>query len=149
MVVVAFGQILRKSVLEIPPLGCVNIHASLLPKYRGAAPIQWAIIDGEKETGITTMMMDEGIDTGDILEKVIIPIEDDETGDSLHDKLSQAGAKLIISTLNKVEQGTIIKTPQTEEGTCYAKMLTKVMGNIDWSMEATRSEERRVGKECL
>ena len=83
------------------------------------------------------MMMDEGIDTGDILEKVIIPIEDDETGDSLHDKLSQAGAKLIISTLNKVEQGTIIKTPQTEEGTCYAKMLTKVMGNIDWSMEAT------------
>ncbi len=140
IVVVAFGQILRKSVLEIPPLGCVNIHASLLPKYRGAAPIQWAIIDGEKETGITTMMMDEGIDTGDILEKVIIPIEDDETGDSLHDKLSQAGAKLIISTLNKVEQGTIIKTPQTEEGTCYAKMLTKVMGNIDWSMEATAIE---------
>ena len=140
MVVVAFGQILPGAVLDIPPLGCVNIHASLLPKYRGAAPIQWVIIDGEKETGITTMMMDTGLDTGDMLEKTIVPIAEDETGDSLHDKLSAAGASLIISTLKKIEDGTIIRTPQTDEGTCYAKMLKKDMGNIDWTMEAAAIE---------
>ena len=108
MVVVAFGQILTKEVLMIPPMGCVNVHASLLPKYRGAAPIQWAIIDGEKETGVTTMMMDEGIDTGDMLEKTVIPVADDETGDSLHAKLSEAGAKLIVSTLKKLQDGTAV-----------------------------------------
>lgn len=140
MVVVAFGQILPGAVLDIPPLGCVNIHASLLPKYRGAAPIQWVIIDGEKETGITTMMMDTGLDTGDMLEKTPVPIAEDETGDSLHDKLSAAGASLIISTLKKIEDGTIIRTPQTDEGTCYAKMLKKDMGNIDWTMEAAAIE---------
>lgn len=143
MVVVAFGQILTKTVLEIPPKGCVNVHASLLPKYRGAAPIQWAIIDGEKETGVTTMMMDQGIDTGDMLEKAPVAIADEETGDSLHDKLSQAGARLIISTLKKIEDGTISPMPQTNEGTCYAKMLKKTMGNIDWTMEA-RAIERLV-----
>lgn len=140
MVVVAFGQILPGAVLDIPPLGCVNIHASLLPKYRGAAPIQWVIIDGEKETGITTMMMDTGLDTGDMLEKTVVPIAEDETGDSLHDKLSAAGASLIISTLKKIEDGTIIRTPQTDEGTCYAKMLKKDMGSIDWTMEAAAIE---------
>lgn len=140
MVVVAFGQILPKAVLDIPPLGCVNVHASLLPKYRGAAPIQWVIIDGEKETGITTMMMDTGLDTGDMLEKTVVPIAEDETGDSLHDKLSRAGSALIISTLRKIENGTIVRTPQTEEGTCYAKMLKKDMGNIDWTMEAAAVE---------
>lgn len=140
MVVVAFGQILPGAVLDIPPLGCVNIHASLLPKYRGAAPIQWVIIDGEKETGITTMMMDTGLDTGDMLEKTVVPIAEDETGDSLHDKLSTAGASLIISTLKKIEDGTIIRTLQTDEGTCYAKMLKKDMGNIDWTMEAAAIE---------
>ena len=140
MVVVAFGQILPKAVLEIPPMGCVNIHASLLPKYRGAAPIQWAIIDGEKKTGITTMMMDEGLDTGDMLEQVVVPIAEDETGDSLHDKLSEVGANLILSTLKKLEQGTAVRTPQTDEGTCYAKMLTKAMGDIDWTMEASAIE---------
>lgn len=140
MVVVAFGQILTKTVLEIPSRGCVNVHASLLPKYRGAAPIQWAVIDGEKETGVTTMMMDEGIDTGDMLEKAVVAIAPDETGDSLHDKLSQAGAGLIISTLKKIEDGTIERTPQTDEGTCYAKMLKKTMGDIDWTMEAAAIE---------
>lgn len=140
MVVVAFGQILPKEVLEIPPKGCINIHASLLPKYRGAAPIQWAIIDGEKETGITTMMMDEGLDTGDMLEKTVVPIEEDETGDSLHDKLSAAGARLIVSTLEKIEYGTAVRTPQTDHGTCYARMLKKDMGDIDWAMDADAIE---------
>lgn len=136
MVVVAFGQILTKEVLDIPPLGCVNVHASLLPKYRGAAPIQWAVIDGEKETGVTTMMMDEGIDTGDMLEKEIVPIEDEETGDSLHDKLMAAGARLIVPTLKKIQDGTIERTPQTDEETCYARMLKKDMGDVDWSLDA-------------
>ena len=140
MVVVAFGQILTKEVLMIPPMGCVNVHASLLPKYRGAAPIQWAIIDGEKETGVTTMMMDEGIDTGDMLEKTVIPVADDETGDSLHAKLSEAGAKLIVSTLKKLQDGTAVRTPQSDEGTCYAKMLKKDMGDIDWTMDAAAIE---------
>ena len=140
MVVAAFGQILPKSVLEIPPLGCVNVHSSLLPRYRGAAPIQWVIIDGEKETGVTTMMMDEGLDTGDILEQTVVPIEPDETGGSLHDKLSLAGSKLILSTLEKIEKGTAVRTPQTDENTCYAKMLNKSMGDIDWSMSAAAIE---------
>lgn len=139
-VVIAFGQILPKAVLDIPPCGCINIHASLLPKYRGAAPIQWCVIDGEKETGITTMMMDTGLDTGDMLEKAVIPIEEKETGGSLHDKLSLAGGELILSTLKKLEEGTLVRTPQTEEGTCYAKMLTKTMGDIDWSTSAVSIE---------
>ena len=139
-VVIAFGQILPKAVLDIPPCGCINIHASLLPKYRGAAPIQWCVIDGEKETGITTMVMDTGLDTGDMLEKAVIPIEEKETGGSLHDKLSLAGGELILSTLKKLEEGTLVRTPQTEEGTCYAKMLTKTMGDIDWSASAVSIE---------
>lgn len=140
IVVAAFGQILPKRLLDIPEYGCINIHASLLPKYRGAAPIQWAVINGEKETGITTMMMSAGLDTGDMLEKVVIPIEPDETGGSLHDKLSAAGGPLILSTLKKAEEGTLIRTPQTEEGTCYAKMLTKSLGDIDWNQDAQSIE---------
>lgn len=140
MVVIAFGQILPKSVLDIPKYGCVNIHASLLPKYRGAAPIQWAVIDGEKETGITTMMMDEGLDTGDMLEKVVIPLNAKETGGSLHDKLSQAGGRLILSTLEKLQDGTLVRTPQGETDTCYASMLQKTMGDIDWSRDAVSIE---------
>ena len=140
IVVIAFGQILSKAILDIPPYGCVNIHASLLPKYRGAAPIQWAVIDGEKETGVTTMMMDVGLDTGDMLEKAVIPIEEKETGGSLHDKLSMAGGDLILSTLKKLEEGTLVRTPQTDEGTCYAKMLTKSLGDIDWNQGAVSIE---------
>ena len=139
-VVAAFGQILAKSVLELPRLGCVNVHSSLLPKYRGAAPIQWAIIDGERETGVTTMLMNEGLDTGDMLEQAAVPIEPDDTGGSLHDKLSALGAELIVSTLRKLENGTAVRTPQTDEGTCYAKMLTKTMGDIDWTMDAEAIE---------
>lgn len=140
VVVVAFGQILPKAVLEIPKLGCINIHASLLPRYRGAAPIQWCVIDGEKESGITTMMMDEGLDTGDMLEQVVIPIEEKETGGSLHHKLSIAGGNLILSTLKKLEEGALVPTTQDEEGACYAKMLTKSMGDIDWSQSAASIE---------
>ena len=139
-VVIAFGQILPKAVLELPKYGCINIHASLLPKYRGAAPIQWCVIDGERETGITTMMMDVGLDTGDMLEKAVIPIEEKETGGSLHDKLSMAGGDLILSTLKKLEEGTLVRTPQTDEGTCYAKMLTNSLGDIDWNQGAVSIE---------
>ena len=139
-VVIAFGQILPKAVLELPKYGCINIHASLLPKYRGAAPIQWCVIDGERETGITTMMMDVGLDTGDMLEKAVIPIEEKETGGSLHDKLSMAGGDLILSTLKKLEEGTLVRTPQTDEGTCYAKMLTKSLVDIDWNQGAVSIE---------
>ena len=139
-VVIAFGQILPKAVLELPKYGCINIHASLLPKYRGAAPIQWCVIDGERETGITTMMMDVGLDTGDMLEKAVIPIEEKETGGSLHDKLSMAGGDLILSTLKKLEEGTLVRTPQTDEGTCYARMLTKSLGDIDWNQDAVSIE---------
>ena len=139
-VVIAFGQILPKAVLELPKYGCINIHASLLPKYRGAAPIQWCVIDGERETGITTMMMDVGLDTGDMLEKAVIPIEEKETGGSLHDKLSMAGGDLILSTLKKLEEGTLVRTPQTDEGTCIAKMLTKSLGDIDWNQGAVSIE---------
>ena len=140
IVVVAFGQILSRQVLDIPRLGCVNVHASLLPKYRGAAPIQWAILDGETCTGVTTMLMDEGIDTGNMLEKLEVPIAPDETGGSLHDMLSRAGAELIRSTLRRLEAGTLVPEPQTEEGTCYARMLTKTMGDIDWNMDAAAIE---------
>ncbi len=140
IVVIAFGQILSKEILEIPPLGCINIHASLLPKYRGAAPIQWCVIDGERESGVTTMMMDVGLDTGDMLEKTVVPIEEKETGGSLHAKLSLAGGKLILSTLEKLENGTLVRTPQKDEDSCYAKMLTKSLGDIDWAMPAVSIE---------
>ena len=140
IVVVAFGQILSKEILTLPLYGCVNVHASLLPKYRGAAPIQWSIIDGEAETGITTMKMDVGLDTGDMLEKIVIPIQPDETGGSLHDKLSEAGGRLIITTLQGLENQTLVPIPQNDEESCYAKMLTKTLGDIDWSMGAVEIE---------
>ncbi len=140
MVVVAFGQILPKEILEMTPYGCVNVHASLLPKYRGAAPIQWAIIDGEEVTGVTTMQMNEGLDTGDMLLKVEIPIEAKETGGSLFDKLSDAGAKLCVETLDKLEKKEITPIPQGETTTPYAKMLDKQAGNIDWTKSAVEIE---------
>lgn len=136
IIVAAFGQILPKEIIDMPPYGCINVHASLLPKYRGAAPIQWCVIDGEKETGITAMHMDVGLDTGDMLKKVIIPIDEKETGSSLHDKLSVLGGPLIIETLEGLENGTIVPEKQDNEKSCYAKMLTKTMGVIDWSLSA-------------
>lgn len=140
IVVVAFGQILPREILEMTPYGCINVHASLLPKYRGAAPIQWAIISGETVTGVTTMQMDEGLDTGDMILKAQVPIAKDETGESLHDKLAYAGARLCIKTLKALEEGTAIFERQGESPTPYAKMLDKKMGNIDWNRAATEIE---------
>ena len=120
----------------MPKYGCVNIHASLLPKYRGAAPIQWAILDGEKETGVTIMQMNEGLDTGDMLTKVVVPIEDTDTGESLFDKLAEAGAKLLIETIPQIEAGTLEPEPQDDSLSTYAKMIKKEMGLIDWKREA-------------
>lgn len=140
IVVIAFGQILSREVLDIPRYGCINIHASLLPKYRGASPVQWAVINGEKETGVTTMMMDEGLDTGDMLEKLVIPLDKKETGGSLFEKVSIAGGELIISTLEKLEQGTLNRTPQGKEGVSYVKIIKKSMGDIDWTMAAADIE---------
>ena len=140
MVVVAFGQILPKEILEMTPYGCVNVHASLLPKYRGAAPIQWAIIDGEEVTGVTTMQMNEGLDTGDMLLKTEIVMEAKETGGSLHDKLAHAGALLCVDTLKALEEGTVTPIPQGETTTSYAKMLDKQLGNIDWTQSAVSIE---------
>ena len=140
MVVVAFGQILPKEILEMTSYGCVNVHASLLPKYRGAAPIQWSIIDGEEVTGVTTMQMDEGLDTGDMLLKTEVPITKEETGESLHDKLAEAGAALCVETLAKLQEGSIVPEKQGESTTAYAKMLDKKLGNIDWSKSAVEIE---------
>lgn len=136
MVVVAFGQIIPLSILKMPKYGCVNIHGSLLPKYRGAAPIQWAVLDGEKETGITTILMDEGIDTGDILLKKTIKIDTDETSGSLFDKLMALGAETILETLDELEKGSLTPIKQGESPTAYAKMLTKAMGLIDFTKSA-------------
>ena len=140
IVVVAFGQILPKSILEMPRYGCVNVHASLLPKYRGAAPIQWAVIDGEKETGVTTLRMDEGLDTGDMILKCVVPLDEKETGGSLFDKLSRAGADLLIETLRQLENGTAVFTKQDSSQSTYAGMIKKSLGQIDWKMEAARIE---------
>lgn len=140
MVVVAFGQILPKEILDMTPYGCVNVHASLLPKYRGAAPIQWALIDGEKVTGVTTMQMNEGLDTGDMLLKTEVVIEEKETGGSLHDKLAEAGAKLCVETLTALQQGAVTPIPQGETTTSYAKMLDKQLGSIDWKKSAFEIE---------
>lgn len=135
-VVAAFGQILSEEILAMPKYGCVNIHASLLPKYRGAGPIQWAIIDGEQKTGITIMQMEKGLDTGDILLQKEVQIDVRETGDSLHDKLAAAGAELIVEALPKIAAGQVVPRRQKDEESCYAKMLQKSMGKIDWNMSA-------------
>jgi len=136
IVVAAFGQILPKEILDIPPYGCINVHASLLPKYRGAAPIQAAIINGEKETGVTIMHMDVGLDTGDIILQEKIPISEDETGGSLHDKLASLGAKLLVRALEQLKNGTALRIPQDNSQATYAKMLDKEMGNIDFTKPA-------------
>lgn len=139
-VVAAYGQILSKEILDMPKYGCVNIHASLLPKYRGAAPIQWSIIDGEKVTGVTTQMMAEGIDTGDILDILKVEIASDETAGSLFDKLTDAGAHIILETLKKLEDGTATRTPQDDSQSSYAKMLDKKLGDIDFTKSAEEIE---------
>ena len=139
-VVAAFGQILSKEILDIWPFGCINVHASLLPEYRGAAPIQWAIADGREITGVTVQQMNEGVDTGDIISSVTVAIDPQETGGSLFDKLAKAGAGLIVETLDLIEQGRADHTPQDESMATYARILKKEMGNIDFSQSAARIE---------
>lgn len=135
-VVIAFGQILPQNLLDMPKLGCVNVHASLLPKYRGAAPIQRVILDGETETGVTIMQMDAGLDTGDMISFVTIEINEDETGGSLHDKLAVAGANLLIETLKDIENGTAKRVKQDDSLSNYAAKLTKELGEISFEKSA-------------
>lgn len=136
IVVVAYGQILPEGILAIPKFGCINVHASLLPKFRGAAPIQWAIARGEKETGITTMYMAKGLDTGDMILKDSISITDDMTGCMLHDKLSVMGAKLLNDTLEKLENGTAERVAQDDKLSSYAPLITKDMLEVDFNKSA-------------
>lgn len=140
IVVVAFGQILPKELLEIPKYCCVNVHASLLPKYRGAAPIQWAVINGEAVSGVTTMRMDDGIDTGDMILKKEVALAPDETGGSLFEHLSAAGASLCVETLQQIENGTAIYTPQDPDQATSTKMIKKQMGEIDFTKSALEIE---------
>jgi methionyl-tRNA formyltransferase len=140
IVVAAFGQILPKALLDIPEFGCINVHASLLPKYRGAAPIQYSIIDGEEETGITIMYMDVGIDTGDIILQEKLPISPQETGGSLFDKLKVLGAGLLLEALRGIEDGTAVRTPQDNDRATYVKTISKEMGKLDFSMPAVQLE---------
>ncbi len=137
IVVAAFGQLLPKEIIDMPQYGCLNIHASLLPKYRGASPIQQAVINGEKESGVTIMKMDEGLDTGDMLKKKSVLLDEKETGESLHDKLALLGGPLMLEVLEELEKGTAVLTPQKDEESSYAKMLKKDMGHIDWEKPAT------------
>lgn len=140
IVVVAFGQFVTKKIREMPKYGCINVHASLLPKYRGAGPIQWAVINGEKESGGTTMYMCREIDKGDMLLKDTVTLDPKETGDSLHDKLSMMGGPLLLKTIDQLEDGSAVRIPQCEEESTYAPKLEKTMGNIDWTMDADRIE---------
>lgn len=135
--VVAYGKILPKEILKIPHLGCINVHASLLPKYRGAAPIQWAVLNGEKETGVTTMYMDIGMDTGDMILKEKVQIGEDETTGELWNRLSKIGGKLLVETLKQIEEGTAPREKQGENFT-MAPMLDKKMAKIDWKNQTAR-----------
>ena len=137
IIVAAFGQIIPKVILDMPQYGCINIHASLLPKYRGAAPIQQAVIDGEKESGVTIMKMGTGLDTGDMISQAVVELREDETGGSLFDRLAETGAELLIRTIPSIENGTAVYTKQPEESpTPYAAMITKQMGLLDFSKSA-------------
>lgn len=140
IVVIAFGQIVPASILHMKKYGCINVHASLLPKYRGAAPIQWAVIDGEEESGVTIMQMDEGLDTGDMLLKGAVKLDKKETGGSLFEKLGALGASLCVEALEKLEAGELKPEKQGESPTAYAGMLTKEMGCIDWNKSAEELE---------
>lgn len=131
--VTAFGQILSEPILEMPKYGCINVHGSLLPKYRGAAPMQWSIIDGEKVTGITTMYMAKGLDSGDMLLKAEVEITDEDTFATIHDKMAMTGANLLLDTLDQLEAGTLERIPQDHDAATYAPMITKETGHIDWS----------------
>lgn len=136
IVVVAFGQILPKSILDIPKFGCVNVHASLLPKYRGAAPLNWVIINGEEKTGVTTMYMDVGLDTGDMILKSEIILDDEITAGELHDKMMIDGANVLKETIDLIAQGKAPREKQNDDETCYSPIMDKTLGNIDWNKSA-------------
>ncbi len=136
IVVVAYGKILPQEILEMPVNGCINVHASLLPRYRGAAPIQWSVINGETVTGVTTMYMDAGVDTGDMLLKAETQIGENETAGELHDRLSQMGAELIVETLERMEKGSLQREKQDDSLSCYAGRLDKNLSQIDWNKSA-------------
>ena len=140
IVVAAFGQLLPKSILDMPKYGCINVHASLLPKYRGAAPIQWAILNGDAVTGVTIMQMDVGMDTGDMIAKREIAISDEETGGGLFDKLAKIGAQLCVETMVDIENGTAIRTPQNHDEATHVSMISKELGCIDWNKSAKEIE---------
>ena len=140
MIVAAYGLILPKSVLDIPTHGCLNIHASLLPRWRGAAPIHRAIAAGDTETGITIMQMDEGLDTGDMLLKAATPIHPDDTGGSLHDRLADLGGEAIVAALDKLQKGELNPEPQNSDDACYAHKLSKAEGHLDWQRSAVELE---------
>lgn len=135
--VVAYGKLLPEYVINYPLYGCINVHGSLLPKYRGAAPMQWCLIDGEKETGVTTMYMDKGLDTGDMLLKSSIPLGDDDNFGTVHDKLAKLGAQLLAETIDALENGTAVRIPQGDAATHYASMITREMTKINWNNSAT------------
>lgn len=138
IVVTAYGRILPKAILEIPRLGCINVHASLLPKYRGAAPIQWPIINGDRVTGVTTMYMDVGLDTGDMILKEEVVIEDNDILETLHEKLAKAGGKLIVETMGQLEAGTAPRTPQNESEATFTRQIRKEDGIINWGDDASK-----------
>ena len=143
--VAAFGRILPAVILQLPRSGCINVHGSLLPKYRGAGPIQWAIINGEDETGITTMFMDEGMDTGDILLQKSLPIRPDDTAGSLSARLAELGGRLLIDTIARLQAGTLVRQPQDSSRVSMAPLLKKEDGLIDWTLSATEIERRLRG----
>lgn len=136
IVVAAFGQFLSREILELPPHGCINVHASLLPKYRGAAPIQYAIIKGEQESGVTIMQMDIGMDTGAMLEKVVVPIAENTTMGELHDALREQGAALLLKVIDDIAAGTAVAEPQNDAEATYATLLDRSMEHIDWTKSA-------------
>jgi len=136
IVVAAYGRILPPDILALPPRGCVNVHSSLLPKYRGAAPINWAILNGEDETGVTIMYMAEGLDTGDIISQASTPIDLNEDASALHDRLAALGARLLVETLRELEAGTAGRRLQDDSKSCYAPMLSKELSPVDWSKSA-------------
>ncbi len=142
MVVAAYGQILPQSLLDLPRHGCLNVHASLLPKYRGAAPIQWAIIEAESHTGVTIMKMDAGLDTGPMLTRDSTPIQTEDTAQTLHDRLARMGAELLVQTIPDYVKGKIVPQPQPAEGVSYAKKITREDGRIDWTLSARAIENR-------
>ncbi len=142
IVVAAYGKILPEEILTLPPLGCVNVHSSLLPKYRGAAPINWAILDGEDETGVTIMYMAKGLDTGDIISQEKTPIDINEDAQSLHDRLADIGAKLLVRTLPELAAGTAGRTEQDDSLSCYASMLSREQSPMDWNRTARQLHDQ-------